>query len=316
MTTSLADGPVTLRNGVTGEPATIPSANPVNFHQVMSKDPWDSPVTIAGQLFLPPGNAQVACVIVVPGSLGVAPSHIEKAALLTDAGIAACVIDPFGARAVTSTVANQTQYSFAASALDVLATARVLADHPRIDAANIGAQGHSRGGSAVISAAIGAFQRAVNAPPLRAVYAAYPWCGQQFLVPSTGDTLVRAVIGDRDEWCLPQQVQAQVHAMCLAGSEATFRMFGGAQHSFDRDTPIEMIADAKVSPSAPTVYIGHDGAFFHPLTGESDPDLTDRDLMVYAMKAGYGREGARIGSEGDQAEQFHDDMMRFWRAVL
>ena len=38
-------------------------------------------------------------------------------------GIAALVIDPFGARAVTSTVANQTQFSFAASAFDVLAAA-------------------------------------------------------------------------------------------------------------------------------------------------------------------------------------------------
>lgn len=316
MTTSLAGHPVTLRNGVEGERLCVPSANPVNFFDVISKDPSTSPVEIAGQLFLPDGDKEMSCVIVVPGSLGVAPSHIEKAALLTEAGFGACVIDPFGARAVTSTVANQTQYSFAASALDVLATAKVLADHDRIDAANIGAQGHSRGGSAVLSAAVSTFQNAAGARPLRAVYAAYPWCGHQFLVPSTGETVVRAVIGDQDEWCLPQQVQAQIHAMRLAGSEATFRLFAGAQHSFDRDTPIEMIEDAKVSPSAPTTYIGGDGAFFHPLTGESDPDLTDRDLMVYALKAGYGKQGARIGSEGDQARLFHDDMMRFWRAVL
>ena len=38
--------------------------------------------------------------------------------------------------------------------------------------------------------------------------------------------------------------------------------------------------------------------------------------MIYAMKAGYGRLGARIGSAGDQAEQFRRDMMSFWEALM
>lgn len=314
--TSFAEELITLDNGIEGQAIRVDSANPVNFFESMSKPDAMARIGIEGQLFLPPGEGPFACVIVVPGSLGVAPSHIHKALLLTDAGIATCVIDPFGARAVTSTVANQTQYSFAASAYDVLATARLLATRDDVDEARIGAQGHSRGGSAVMSAAVTHFADAAGGPRLHSVYAAYPWCGQQFLVPALGETVVRAVIGDRDEWCLPQQVQAQIHAMCLAGGDATFKLFDGAQHSFDRDTPIEMVDDAKVSPSAPTVYIGFDGAFYHPLTGEADPALTDRDLMVYALKAGYGKVGARIGSEGDVAARFHDDMMTFWRGQL
>ena len=315
---SFASEPITLDNGITGEPLHVESANPVNFFQVISVPDELESIGIEGQLFLPKaGEPPFACVIVVPGSLGVAPSHIHKAALLTEAGIATCVIDPFGARAVTSTVANQTQYSFAASAYDVLATARTLAADDRIDGAQIGAQGHSRGGSAVMTAAVTSFAKAVGDVRLKAVYAAYPWCGQQFLLPAIGNTAVRAVIGDRDEWCLPQQVQAQIQAMALSGGQASVRLFGGAQHSFDRETPIEMIEDAKVSPSAPTCFIDNgSGAFYHPLTGEPDPDLIDRDLMVYALKAGYGKEGARIGSEGDQAKQFHLDMMSFWLDVL
>ncbi len=294
------------------------TANPRNFCDAMRDGPILPRTPIHGELSRPDRSGLLPCVIVVPGSLGIAPSHRAHAATLVDAGIAAFVIDPFGARSVTSTVADQTQYSFAASALDVLAAANALASRADIDAERIGAQGHSRGGSAVLTAAARRFADAAwpSAPHLRAVYAAYPWSGQQFLDPSVGDTVVRAVIGDRDEWCSPQQVQGHIHAMRLTGGNASVRIFGGAQHSFDRDTPIEMIADASVSPGAPTAYIADDGAFLHPLTGDADPALVDRDLMVYALKAGYGRKGARIGSRAGDAQAFREDMLAFWRSQL
>ena len=38
--------------------------------------------------------------------------------------------------------------------------------------------------------------------------------------------------------------------------------------------------------------------------------------MIYALKAGYGRTGARIGSGGDQAELFRVDTIGFWEAVM
>jgi dienelactone hydrolase len=272
---------------------------------------------ILGKLFLPDDQGPWPVVAIVPGSLGVAPSHLAKADLLNDAGIATCVIDPFGARGIESTVANQTQYSFAASACDVLATVAVLAAHSKIDSSRIGVQGHSRGGSAVLSAACMA-QLMDGAPSnaIRGVYAAYPWSGQQFSKPLVGNTIVRAVIGDRDEWCLPQQVQAHMHAMQLAGGTASCRIFAGAHHSFDRDTPVELIEDASVSPSAPTVYIRDDGALFHPLSDVADPALSERELMIYSVKSGYGRKGARIGSEADQAALFHADMMDFWMSLM
>jgi hypothetical protein len=53
-------------------------------------------------------------------------SHLAHAEAVVDDGFAAFVLDSFGARDVTSTVANQTQFSFAASAYDVLAAWKVL----------------------------------------------------------------------------------------------------------------------------------------------------------------------------------------------
>jgi len=311
----LDDTPVTLENGVEGHPWQVETANPASFHELVSRPGEAPPAAIHAQTFLPPDVQDPPVVIVVPGSLGVAPSHLHKAVLLTNAGIAACVIDPFGARGVSSTVANQARYSFAASAWDVLATAAQVAGRGEVDASRIGAQGHSRGGSAVLSAAC--LQRLLNVEGcLAGVYAAYPWCGQQFLNPRVGRTKVRSVVGDRDEWCLPQQVQGYMQAMRLTGADATWRIFAGAHHSFDRDTPVELVADASVAPGAPTIYVQDDGAMVHPGTGLADPSLSERDAMLYGIKAGYGVRGARIGSSGDLARAFHDDMMAFWRDCL
>ncbi len=314
------DRSITFGNGSAGRNIDVPSANPANYYQAISRPKDMAPVTIDGKLFLPPsgGAGPWPVVIVTPGSLGVAPSHLAHAETLTGIGIAAFVLDPFGARGIGSTVANQTQYSFAASAWDVLAAVEVLSALPEIDAARIGAQGHSRGGSAVLSAATRRLADAAlgRGRGLAAVLAAYPWSGHQFLDPAIGDTEVRVLMGDRDEWCSPMQVQGHVQAMRLAAGRATLRLIAGAAHSFDRGTPIARIADASVSPAAPTAYIADDGAFVHPVAGEPDPRLVDRDLMVYALKAGYGVKGASIGSREGEAELFRADMIAFWRRTL
>ncbi|MEE2784684.1 MAG: hypothetical protein VYE04_15055 [Pseudomonadota bacterium] len=94
------------------------------------------------------------------------------------------------------------------------------------------------------------------------------------------------------------------------------RIFAGAHHSFDRDTPVEMVEDASVAPGAPTIYINDDGSMIHPATGASDPAWTERDLMLYGIKAGYGVRGARIGTSVQFADAFHEDMLSFWKEVL
>ena len=314
---TFTDRSVTLDNGVKGEPLTITTANPTHFHQALSEPQQMQQAEIRAQLFLPERKNAAAwpAVIIVPGSLGIAPSHMAKAEQLSSAGIAACVIDPFGCRGVASTVANQAQYSFAASAWDVLACVDALSKRQDIDSDRIGAQGHSRGGSAIIAAAC--MTRLVpNAIPMRGLYAAYPWCGMQFANPDVGNTRVRAIIGDKDEWCSLQQVQGQMHAMRLCGADASCQIVAGAHHSFDRDTGVELVKEASVAPGAPTIYIQDDGTCVHPQTNKANPDFTERELMLYGIKAGFGVRGAHIGSSEDQAHLFNTDMMAFWGNTL
>jgi dienelactone hydrolase len=313
------DRDVVFANGVRGETLEIPSANPLNYWQAISERGAMPRVTIDGKLFRPSGaGGALPVVIIVPGSLGIAPSHVRHAETLVGLGLAAFVLDPFGPRHVTSTVANQTQYSFAASAYDVAATVQVLARRADVDPTRIGLQGHSRGGSAVLTAVTRRFCEAVHDRRLcvRSVLAAYPWCGHQFLDPDIGATEVRAIVGDQDDWVSPQQVQGHVQAMRLRGGAATIRIVPGAEHSFDRGEPIQAFPDAAVSPGAPTAYIDDDGAFIHPATGQADAKLVDRDIAVYALKAGYGVRGATLGSQGEQAALFRDEMTRFFRRTL
>ena len=317
----LRERSITFANGSIGRNCDIPSATPANYFEAISRPAEMMRVTIDGKLFLPPGVSDtkpLPLVIVVPGSLGVAGSHLAHAETLTGIGIAAFVLDPFGARGVGSTVANQTQYSFAASAYDVLAAWKVLSARPQIDAARIGAQGHSRGGSAVLTAACRRFADAAigSGNGFKAVLAAYPWSGHQFLDPAVGATEIRVLMGDRDEWCSPMQVQGHVQAIRLTGGKASLRLFGGAAHSFDRGSPLARIEEAAVSPAALTAYIADDGAFIHPLESAPDPHLKDRDLMVYGLKSGYGRKGATIGTRGEEASLFCADMIAFWQRTL
>lgn len=314
---AFSDSPHRLKSGIEGQLLELPTRSPDSYQQAIA-DPQAAPSgVIDGQLFLPRGNAPWPVVTVVPGSLGVAPSHLAKADYLTEAGIAAFVIDPFGRRGVTSTVSNQAQYTFAASAWDVLAATALLGTLGEIDSDRIGAQGHSRGGSAILSAAtLHYLSPDAGRPAFCGVYAAYPWSGQQFLNPRVGNTVVRSVIGSADEWCSATQVQAHMQAMRLTGADATFKLFEHAQHSFDRDTPVELIEDASVAPGAPIAYMDDTGAFIHPLQETPDPSLTEVDLMRYSVKSGAGRRGARIGSARGEADAFHADMMAFWTRVM
>jgi hypothetical protein len=112
------------------------------------------------------------------------------------------------------------------------------------------------------------------------------------------------------------QAQAHCQAIRASGGQATMRLFARAQHSFDRGTAVVEIPEARIAPAAPIAFIADDGAFVHPLEDAPNPELVDRDLFVYGLKAGYGRTGARIGSAEGEAELFRDDMLRFWRWVM
>ena len=304
--------------GVVGENVEITSANPLNYHQAITDPTGCEPVVVDGKLFLPSSEEPLPLVLVVPGSLGIADSHVGHAETLVAAGYGAFVLDPFGARAIESTVADQTQYSLASSAFDVLATLRVLSQHPAVDPERISGQGHSRGGTAVLAASMRRFANPIvgEGLSLAGAYSVYPWCGHQFASPDVGPTRIRAIVGDLDDWVSVQQAQAQIQAIRLMGGDASIRVVAGAAHSFDRHEPVHEIPEATVAPGASTVYLDDDGTMVDPFTGVADPASVDLDMFLAVAGSGLGRLGAHIGSVGDQPALFTADMLEFHSAVL
>ena len=90
-------------NGANGQNFEIPTANPLNYFHVISRSTELPRLTIDGKLFLPPTDRRKIdgkwpLVMVVPGSLGVASSHLAHAEAVSDDGFAAFVLDPDGNR--------------------------------------------------------------------------------------------------------------------------------------------------------------------------------------------------------------------------
>ena len=103
----------------------------------------------------------------------------------------------------------------------------------------IGPQGHSHGRSPELSAVcIARLRRGWRLAPCRLCRLPF-WSGQQFETPTVGDTNVRSVVCNRDEWCLPQQVHAYLYAMRLLGilgCDTGFCLYAGTHRSIVRST--------------------------------------------------------------------------------
>jgi dienelactone hydrolase len=310
-----AEDRVVLANGVAGKTVHIDSGNPKSYEEVVAKGEFPS-VRLGAKLFLPDGNARHPVVIIAPGSGGVRNSAIDHATALTSAGIAVLVVDPFGARSVTSTVADQGQFSFAASSYDVLAAAKYLATLPEIDGADIGALGYSRGGTAVLQAAVSPLANAVlgEGVSLRAVAAAWPWCGYQFERPDTRPTAIRFFVGDLDNWVSPIQCQGYAALMQDKNPDVSIRVFRNAVHGFGNGQPLMDEPDAMTALNAPITYINARGEILDPYTGSPLPGVDPRALAK--RTAPFLSRGARVGSQDDQAQQFVADMVGFFKRQL
>jgi dienelactone hydrolase len=311
----LTEDRVVLANGAVGKTVRIESATPKSYEEIVARAEFP-PVQLNAKLFLPGGKTQHPVVIIAPGSSGVGNSAIAHAAALTSADIAVLVIDPFGARSVTSTVADQGQFSFAASSYDVLAAVKYLATLPEIDRAHIGALGYSRGGTAVLQAAVSPLASAVLGAgfSLRAVAAAWPWCGYQFERPDTRPTAIRFFVGDLDNWVSPIQCQGYAALMQDRNPDVSIRVFRNAVHGFGNGQPLRDQPDAMTALNAPITYINTRGEILDPYTGSP---LSGIDPGALAKRtAPFLSRGARVGSQDDQAQQFVTDMVDFFRRQL
>src|SRR5436190_11908711 len=119
------------------------------------------PARLTAQLCLPQSCDQpVPCMVILTSSAGV-QRHREHfyAQALNAAGVAALIVDSFTGRGVRRTVADQTLVSAAQMEGDAFAALALLRADRRIDPGRIGVMGVSKGGGAVLNAAIAVRRR-------------------------------------------------------------------------------------------------------------------------------------------------------------
>ncbi len=306
----------TLANGIEARPIAVASANPVNYEDIIAGRSAPA-VALEAKLFLPKvRNGKVGAVIITPGSGGVGAANFEHARALTDAGIAALVVDPFGGRGVRDTIAAQDQFSFAASTADIFAAMRALERVAEVDAARLGAMGYSRGGIAVLNAAVAPVAKAAlgSMPPLRAVLAGWPWCGYQFIDPHTAPTAVRIVSADSDDYVSTPQCQGYASAMRPRNPEVSIRLMRDARHGFGYGNPLIERPQAIKALLAPAVYFDAQGVLQDPWSQQPVPGANDQ--AVAKMLTPFITRGVNVGSKPGQMDEFMADLVGFFSARL
>ena len=215
-----------------GQPLQVPTAVGYDFADFAASPRPGAP--IAGALSLPQDGPPRAAAILSHGAGGPGGRQARAAALLASNGIAALVLDHFGARGVGSVARDQLRVTEQQMAADIIAARDALSARLGLAPAAIGAVGWSKGATAVTLAAVarlGAFVGAGDAPLAFAV-AFYPFCGFRLDEERLAAPLL-LLLAERDDWTPSAPCVRQAQAWAATGQPVTWRVYEGAAHGFD-----------------------------------------------------------------------------------
>lgn len=194
------------------------------------------PVELSAVLQLPGGDpGPLPAVVLLHGSGGYGSGSVDSWAETFNAlGIATLALDSFGGRGITRTTLDQSQLGVLAMVYDAYRSAELLGADPRIDPSRIAVMGFSRGGSAVLRAAMLRFQRLYG--PVNARIAAYlpfyPVCNLVLVDElDVADAPIRLFYGDADNGAA--SCRAYTARLWKAGKGVVMIEYPGALHNFD-----------------------------------------------------------------------------------
>lgn len=262
------------------EPLSEPTTETIEFESVdLPGRLWDpflpaleegQPVTVSGQLTIPPTDTPVPAVIFAHGCGGVggAGSWIKE---LTAEGIATLVVDSFGTRGIGEICSGRETINVASPIVDVYRAAETLATNPYIDGSRLALIGFSFGGRTAIWAAFDRFQATYDGQPFLGYIAFYPSTCYIELADEGNVTggPIRILHGTEDNWTPISQCEAMVGRMAAQGVDAKIHAYEGAQHAFDNQSfayAVELLAPSALSPRSCS-FIEVDGQIIDPDTG-------------------------------------------------
>jgi len=253
------------------------------------------PARISASLHVPAGTSgPLAGMIILTSSAGV-QRHREHyyAQALTEAGIAALVVDSFTGRGVRRTVADQTLVSAAQMEGDAFAALAFLRSDARIDPARIGVMGVSKGGGAVLNTAIAVRQRWRNGfPHLFDLHVAIcPGATAQHRDPATHGRPIFFMLAGRDDYTPAALAVDYAERMRAAGNQRIkVKVYAGAHHGWESLGPVFDIRDAE-NWSCCRNFIEDDGSHFVIAAGRA---MSEPEYQAWARVNCVTR-GARAG---------------------
>jgi dienelactone hydrolase len=204
--------------------------------QILKGDKNGTAVTIAGELRLPRDSKiqKFPVAIIVHGSGGINAGNESWDYQLNAAGIATFKIDGFSGRGLTIVSNDQGRLARFAGVIDIFRADELLAKHARIDPNKIVLIGASRGGTAVIYAALKRLQQSWS-PGFRAAatYPFYPSCFDKVDGDEDVTMPIHEFHGDMDDYASIEQCKAWIQRLSSKGSVATSVEYKNAAHSFD-----------------------------------------------------------------------------------
>jgi dienelactone hydrolase len=253
------------------------------------------PARFTATLSLPvQAGKPLACMVILTSSAGV-QRHREHfyAQALNEAGIAALIVDSFGARGVRRTVADQSLVSAAQMEGDAFAALAWLRSDPRIDPTRIGVMGVSKGAGASLATAIAVRQKwREGFPHLFDLHVAIcPGATAQHRDPTTHGRPIFFMLAERDDYTPAPLAIEYAERMRAAGNRAIkVKIYAGAHHGWESLGPVFDIKDAE-NWSCCRNFIEDDGSHFVVAAGRA---MREPDYQAWARLNCVTR-GARAG---------------------
>lgn len=237
----------------------------------------DEEVEVEAKLYVPKNvKFPISAVIIAPSSSGIEDEReIYYAKELTKAGIAALVIDSFGARGLTDSVYDQSLLEAWDIENDAIAAFEELAADRRFKSNRIGIMGVSKGGSVAMNTALSARRRWTGVDDVRfaAHVAISPDCTWVTRRPDTTGAPMFFMLAELDEQTPVQPCLAQAARIKEAGNKRVeTKVYAGAHHAWE-----ELGAAPEYDPKAENysrcrVWIEDNGQMFSADNGELVPE--------------------------------------------
>ena len=208
-------------------------------HEFLSGKGSGEPVTLAGELRLPPGagTGRFPAVVLLHGSSGASAREDAWARTLNDMSVATFLVDSFSGRGIVNTVDDQGRLGRLAMIIDAYRALELLARHPRIDPARIAVMGFSRGGQAALYSSLRRFERMHMTTPgleFAAHVVFYSPCNTRYIADDdVVDRPIRIFQGDADDFVAVAPCQAYIERLRRARADVELTVYPGAHHIFD-----------------------------------------------------------------------------------